>query len=490
MTKLAKNTAVEICEKLVPAPEFRNLKATDISKWANNNKTLDNLLSFRDSLPQGKLISTADVCAWLYSLEERVGKNVDLRNLKARMTKISPYEAGIILREFEEGTPPWYRGRSAEDIRRFMLMRDLYSDYYAKHDRPQRKLVSAFYSQMDQACHNRAQELVSNDYGPCKLLYVPGNRLENHARIAATGMRYAFLKQEGAQDGQSIFCPCIFVVNGKEDDEFAYAPEVGAMALLVEKENIPAAFVCALNPETYDISVSVIPKEQVLIFREKVGKAVDTFWQENVLGDTPFTSTPKSSDRLKMDTEGQARYMKMANAIGRLYVAKKKIEEEQERLRVELDAFMREYARENGAYVEDVQPPSAIISMVRAKKVNLEEAQRILDAMPTAANTIISKLEPNMEMMVRYMKEHGVDERFWKQAKINPDMLIEFCNENGMEAPVSTVVSFRINSTSQKSKELIGQTEVEIAPALELLGIESGVPEETPEDDASIAPSF
>lgn len=473
MPKLKKDVAVQVCEKLSKA--YSTLTFNDIIEWADKNERLDNLMEYIDTLPQRKIIADANAIAWLYSFEHREeSKDKDriFETLKERFRKLTPHECAVIQRETEENTPVWFRGRCAETIRRSFLFENLYSDQFTKSGYAEREFLKAFFPKLTNECLNTAQPQLAAEYGSCGNIKI--HPLKSTDDITAKYRRYGMVECDTKQG--HIICPCLFVCKKKDDnetDKSFYLPEFGAMALIA-KGKIGGGFICEINKDSCVASIETVTKEQIELYKEKVAKTVKQFWQENLLANQPFTIVRVDDKKQKMDDDATREYMAISDEYSKLHMAGKMIEERKEILKTRLNDYMRNYAEENCVALENVQTPQTVLGMVRSKVVNGEEAQRILDTMPEAANLVISKLEPDKDMMIKYMEEHNINESCWKKAKIDPDAMMKFCADNNLISPVGISVSFRVNATSKKAKEMLSDAAAQIQPALEILGMNNG----------------
>lgn len=462
-------------QRLVGIRRFADTRFEGFSAWFEGPGK-PHVMAFRnvvDALPQAKLILDDDVLAWIWSFHNdpsmkmlpEAERRRYLIGSCAGLRKLSAYDAGIVAQEIDAPDSWNFAFKSAESIRRGVLLRDLYAPVPA---RPETRLRSfarqAMIREAWRAVHEASRKLPG---------YTRTEIMDSREGdwTSAYGNRYAFMRVErkGTAD---LWFPCLLVADDDGDKETEFFYEIGGVAAAIPKEYATGdAVICTVSPRDYTLGTRFVSRENVARYAGIVAAATEVFWNEHVFGDKPLRTEREEKKRIPLDAETLERFSALARDAAKLSLVKSRLEATDRLLRKEMQAIVRDAAWKEKCSVHDIDIPQGYVVASRGMTVLESDLQYIADKMPGAAEAMTGAIVPDPELMEAKLREIGVDDRYWCVAKPDVARVAEWCDENGVRPPLKPRVSFMVNSRSAAGKKLLDALLGEMQDDLSRLGI-------------------
>lgn len=422
-------------------------------------------------LPQARLIEEDAAKAWIWAfyhdpetqkLSEEERRSY-LIGACGGLRKLSAYDAAIVTQELDNPDTWSYAFKSAEAIRRGLLLKDMYSTTPAK---PESRLREFARPSMRRECWLTVHEANRKNPG-----YIRTEIMESRESdwVSAYGQRYAFLREE--YKDKELWHPCLLVADDDKAKEAEFFYELGGVAAALPNEyELGDCVICIVSPRDYTIHAKLVPAEKILEKKNAVNACVERFWNEYVLTDTPLLHY-KEKKLIPLDADTLEQLASLYRDIAAFSIAKKRCEAAETNARKELSRIARDIAFKERCSVHDLDFPKGLLLPVRGMDIQDEELQYMVDTVPGAGEAVFSKISPDTEMMVSKLKEIGVDERHWCVGVPDVKSIQDFCERNGYRAPLKPRLSFVINSRSADGKQRLDGILDSIAPQLEKIGV-------------------
>lgn len=419
----------------------------------------------KDALPYGKNIPDERALVWFYRMNSVLEKrpymdSIDREwHIRERLGKISPRELATVMRKFRGDTA--FEVKNAETIRRAMLMMTAPEAYSPT---PNSRLLQLARSAMT----NEAEKLAGRFFpGKHPLTY----RQPNNPFIVAAGNRYRFIFLSNNEEEVTLnerYFPFLFLTNfsGETSD---IIDELGVLASICS-ENCPGVGWVSIDSSTFVVSTGFCDKEVIRPHAEEAKDAAERFFHDHLAGNIPMPWTPRKEVDGMLSGRSLSRFEDLSREAAVMTFLEKAAKERGAEIRAKMENAVRTGALDLGTVPENVGVPSQLFTM-RTKQVVDEEGLENLLSVPGARENVMT-WKPDAKKMEKVLKKAKAPREEWCVEAVDPARVLAFCDEEGMDAPVTASISFALNPKGDPAM----REEAEAA-ALDMLGV---APENAP----------
>lgn len=438
-------------EKIVKATRFRHVTKQDFNQWFVDNKhKVKEFETFVRTLRQARLVRDEDAKAWLWSFyNDPIVKEFSTDEQKryymgatSGLARLSAYDAAVVAQELESPGGTNFAFKSAESIRRNMLLRDLFSGI---KPRPETRLRAFARDAMLKAAW---KEFYQHNRNKPDFLYAEIAKPAANEWMSAYGKRYAFLKAQ--YEEQTLYAPVLLVADDDTTKEQEYLYELAALQSVLPEDVVTGPCIIAtVHPENFAIHTRLVHDVPI----KTVRALVEQFWRENVLDDKSIGWQTREK-RMAMDAETRNIFLAEADRLSRLCLQRKILEDQEKTSRKALLNIVTSFAKAQGLDPCDIDTPDGIISARRSATVLPDSLQFIVDRMPEAEQRVFKEFKPDPDLMQAKLRELGVDPREWCAGVPDAKKVLAFCEEYGMRAPVEYKLSFAMRQSKKAQEQM------------------------------------
>lgn len=447
---------------MISVPEHARVRYEEVSSWleGEGQEITGRFLERVRGLRQGKMIGKDDARAFLWSffhdpLIEGMDREERRRwqmGMMSGLSRLSAYDLAVIVRELEGDGGSFWAFKSAEQIRRHLLLKDLFS---APKANPESRLRRYARSEMEKAAWEAAHDVSVSDSAYRQTRILPKN--PEHPHISAFGDRYLFLERDFGERKDIV--PCLMVVDDDYEKLDEYSFELGALAAI---GNSVLCAVCVIDPREFSIRTKIADEKVFGKARDLAIPCAARFWREHVLKDVPIPRSRRELGSISLEGEDLDRYEKLAKRLVGVCSLKKKAEEHEKALRKALQEMARMRVKSGGGDLSDLCiDRMGACSPVKGWRVQEDELQYMVDHVPGAGEAVFSKIKADPELMEAKLREIGVDERLYCYGVPDTDRIMEYCRENNFSLPLRPTLMFRVEGKTAAGKAQMERAQME-----------------------------
>lgn len=433
--------------KIKNIPRHATTPEKAISEWVNGPGKIQ-YEAFRNqylALAQSEHVAEADIIAWIWSFYH----DPDIKELSVEdrrryllgavsgMRKLSAYDAGVVASEMSGEYN--FSFKSAESVRRAMLLKDVYAAIPARSETRLRNLAR---ERMKADTLRAVARLLAKDDAFSRIEMLEGKEGDT---IAAHSNRYAFIRAEftGKPD---MWVPCLFVADNDASKEKAYFYELAAICGTFETvSDIVGVAICTIDPGNFSLTTRVLPVSMIEPYIGRVKECTEKFLAENVLRDIPLPPPAAPEGMRDLAGEELEKFKKLSREIATLSILRKSAEDKEKALRKELKALVRNFAKVEGITEHQVHISAGnAMAATRFMSIDFEALDGLVMRNPEICNHIFGSVKPDPDLMEKKLREIGVDERYWCSGTPDAKLIEEFCRTHGLRAPLTPRVTFRL----------------------------------------------